>query len=189
MNTVKLSQSHRRLVTLPGRQRGVVLIVSLILLMVLTLIGVTAMQTSSLEERMTGNALDKNIAFQAAEAALRVGENRLGSDEDGLKSGEYGGWLGELDFNRDELPPEPWERDLSEWAKLEGALAEGFEEGETVSKPPHFAVELLDPAATGGPELEVGVTVSEGKVYRVTAMGYGPTEGSQVILQSYYFKE
>ena len=59
------------------RQQGSALIISLIILLLMTLIGVTAMQTTTLEERMTGNMRDSNIAFQAAEAALREGEYRL----------------------------------------------------------------------------------------------------------------
>ena len=58
-------------------QSGAVLIVSLIMLLLLTLIGVTAMQTTSLEEKMAGNLRDKNLAFQAAESALRAAENSL----------------------------------------------------------------------------------------------------------------
>jgi type IV pilus assembly protein PilX len=55
-------------------QSGAVLVVSLIMLLLLTLIGVTAMQSTSLEEKMAGNMRDRSIAFQAAEAALRQGE-------------------------------------------------------------------------------------------------------------------
>lgn len=63
--------------SMPNRQRGVVLAVSLILLLVLTLLGVTAMQSTVLQERMAGNAREISMAFQAAEAALRDGENAL----------------------------------------------------------------------------------------------------------------
>ncbi|MCX7100437.1 MAG: PilX N-terminal domain-containing pilus assembly protein, partial [Methylobacter sp.] len=52
-------------------QSGAVLIISLIMLLLLTLIGTTAMQTSTLEEKMAGNLRDRDIAFQAAESALR----------------------------------------------------------------------------------------------------------------------
>lgn len=51
-------------------QRGSVLIVSLMILLVLTLIGVTALGTSTLEEKMANNSQDQSLAFQAAEAAL-----------------------------------------------------------------------------------------------------------------------
>ncbi len=56
------------------KQRGVVLLVCLIMLLVLTVLGVTAMSGSTLQERMAGGARDYNVAFQAAEASLRVGE-------------------------------------------------------------------------------------------------------------------
>ena len=58
-------------------QSGAVLIVSLIMLLLLTLIGTTAMQTTSLEEKMAGNMRDKNLAFQAAESALNAAEATL----------------------------------------------------------------------------------------------------------------
>lgn len=55
-------------------QRGSALIISLVILLVLTLIGITGMQTTVLEEKMAGNFRDKNIAFQAAESAMRDAE-------------------------------------------------------------------------------------------------------------------
>ena len=56
-------------------QQGVVLLVALILLIVMTLLGLTAMRSSSLEERMAAHSYDRSLSFQAAEAALRVGES------------------------------------------------------------------------------------------------------------------
>jgi type IV pilus assembly protein PilX len=56
------------------RQKGTALIVALIFLLILTILGVTAMGTSTLEEKMAGNAKEQNLAFQSAEAALRAGE-------------------------------------------------------------------------------------------------------------------
>lgn len=61
-------------------QTGAVLLVSLIMLLLLTLIGVTGMQTAGLEEKMAGNMRDRNIAFQAAEAALRDAERDIRGD-------------------------------------------------------------------------------------------------------------
>lgn len=58
----------------PLRQRGAALTIGLILLVLLTLIGVTTMRSSSLETSMSGHATDCNVAFQAAEAALRAAE-------------------------------------------------------------------------------------------------------------------
>lgn len=55
-----------------GRQSGAVLIVALILLVVLTLLGVTAMNTTSLQERIAGNTQEQVHAFQAAETGLSL---------------------------------------------------------------------------------------------------------------------
>ena len=53
-------------------QRGAALIVSLILLIVITLLGLAAIGTTILQNKMTANQYDRQIAFQSAEAALRV---------------------------------------------------------------------------------------------------------------------
>lgn len=66
----------------PLQQRGSVLIVSLILLMLFTLIGVSAVKQTSLEERMVFNTHDGQVAFQAAESALREAEQWLDTLDD-----------------------------------------------------------------------------------------------------------
>jgi len=53
-----------------AEERGSVLIVSLIFLLLLTIVGVSSMNMTNLEERMAGNFRDHDLAFQAAEAAL-----------------------------------------------------------------------------------------------------------------------
>jgi type IV pilus assembly protein PilX len=57
-----------------NKQKGVVLLVSLVFLLIITIAGISAMRLSTVEEKMTGNFSDRNVAFQAAEAALRDGE-------------------------------------------------------------------------------------------------------------------
>lgn len=56
------------------RQSGVALAIALILLVVMTLLGLSGVRTVGLEEKMASNTYDRSLAFQAAEAALRVGE-------------------------------------------------------------------------------------------------------------------
>lgn len=61
--------------SIPRRSEcGAVLLVSLVMLLLLTLIGLAGMRMVQLEERMAGNLRDRQMAFQAAEAALRAGE-------------------------------------------------------------------------------------------------------------------
>ena len=57
-----------------GLQRGATLVVVLILLLIMTVLGLTILRGTSLEERMSANMRDRSLSFQAAEAALREGE-------------------------------------------------------------------------------------------------------------------
>lgn len=52
------------------KNKGSALIVALVFLLILTLVGVTAMQGTSQQEIMAGNMRDHSLAFQSAEAAL-----------------------------------------------------------------------------------------------------------------------
>jgi Tfp pilus assembly protein PilX len=75
-----MSQNRYAWVRCPARQRGAALVVGLVLLVVITLVGVGAMQTTTLQEKMAGNLRDSNLSFQAAEAALRHCEGILRRD-------------------------------------------------------------------------------------------------------------
>lgn len=67
----------RRRSPVASRQGGMTLVVSLIFLLILTILGVTAMNTSSLQQKMAGNMRDSDMALQAAETGLRGGEGQL----------------------------------------------------------------------------------------------------------------
>jgi type IV pilus assembly protein PilX len=54
-----------------ARERGVVLIVSLVLLLILTMISVTVARLQTVEERMAQNINNRQLAMEAAEATLR----------------------------------------------------------------------------------------------------------------------
>ncbi len=76
MNNSRLMRSHA---LQTSRQSGFALIVGLVVLVLLTLIMLTALKMASLEERMAGNLRNQNIAFQAAESALREAEGIIRS--------------------------------------------------------------------------------------------------------------
>ena len=59
------------------KSQGSVLLVTLVLLMIMTLAGVTTIRLTSLEEKMSGNYLNQQMAFRAAEAALLEAENHI----------------------------------------------------------------------------------------------------------------
>jgi len=59
------------------KQRGATFVTGLIFLVILTILGVTSVKTSSMEERMSGNMRDRNLALQTAEMALRYAEQHI----------------------------------------------------------------------------------------------------------------
>ena len=70
---------HYLLNRTPGyaSQSGAALAVVLVLLLVMTLLGTAVLRNTLLDERMSGNLYDRNLAFQAAESGLREAEQRL----------------------------------------------------------------------------------------------------------------
>lgn len=69
-----------------GRQRGAVLFVALVMLLVLTLLAVGGMREMQLEGRMTGNRLELQRLTSAAESALREGEGRVSGNSRALEA-------------------------------------------------------------------------------------------------------
>ncbi|NND59932.1 MAG: hypothetical protein HKN49_06640 [Gammaproteobacteria bacterium] len=68
MTNIKAKHLH----FVPSRERGASLIVSLILLLVLTVLGVVGMSTATLELAMAGNMQFTNSAFEAAESIVEA---------------------------------------------------------------------------------------------------------------------
>ena len=56
-------------------QEGFVLIVGLVILGLLTMLALSSMRDSTVQEKMAGASRDSGLAFQAAESALRDAEN------------------------------------------------------------------------------------------------------------------
>ena len=71
---MNIQHPQNSVITNKSRQQGVALIMSLVILLVLTILGIQGMQTSTFEEKMAGNFRDKQMAFEAAESALKAGE-------------------------------------------------------------------------------------------------------------------
>lgn len=74
-------------------QEGAVLIISLVVLLVITLIGVAGMNTSTMQERMAANAQNSNRAFQGAESSIgalleKLYDNDLSLLRDSMKTAD-----------------------------------------------------------------------------------------------------
>lgn len=64
------------------QQRGFSLLVVMVFLLVLGLLGFAVTKSAIVQEKIAGNVREKNIAFLAAEAALRSGEMYLTTADD-----------------------------------------------------------------------------------------------------------
>ncbi|MEW6119420.1 MAG: PilX N-terminal domain-containing pilus assembly protein [Pseudomonadota bacterium] len=162
----------------PARQRGVTLIISLIFLAILMLLGVTVAQTSMMEERMAGNTRDRDLAFQAAEAALEDAGAVLASLRD-PSTGEIttafdGSTPGYIAYDpASEGDAEYWSGYGWTSASQETAFTLDEGDGYKVAEQPRYVIEKLPDAAST-------------QRFRVTARGVGSSANTVVILQAGY---
>ncbi|WP_367381904.1 PilX N-terminal domain-containing pilus assembly protein [Stenotrophomonas cyclobalanopsidis] len=61
----------------PRSQRGAVLYVALIMLILLSLLGIAGMQVANMQEKMASNYRAVNVAFQRSEQAVRTTESQI----------------------------------------------------------------------------------------------------------------
>ncbi len=66
----KMISSNAMQITLAKKQQGVALAISLLLLVAMTIIGVSTLTGTRLNEQVTSNAQQKAITFEAAESAI-----------------------------------------------------------------------------------------------------------------------
>ena len=167
------------------KQTGVALIVSLIMLILMTLLGVTAMKTSLMEEKMAGNSRDLSLAFQAGETALREAELWLANqtvepNPDNTASNRI--WtLNAMDPDLTNAANWWQERNQAWWSS--NAVTYSGAGLTTVNTPPAAVTEFKqfvpDSLLVGSGTAETGMTY-----YQVTAKGTGGSDQSRVLLQS-----
>jgi type IV pilus assembly protein PilX len=162
-----------------SQQNGAVLLVALIMLLLLTILGAAAMRDTNLQERMAGNMRDHNLAFQAAEAALRFAEQEVKT--------------GYADLINDSLYPVNDE--------TPGVVTFTAFTGEVSSKPTYTITRLphpgqldmqnmVNPETAGGDSLAAGESlILDFVLVRIEATGTGVSPDSKVTLRSLYFVE
>ena len=162
-------------------QRGAAMVIALVMLLVLTLLATASARMTLLDERMIGNTQDRNVAFQAAEAALRSGELIAQAAVIPVFGGANGGLYKPAD--PDDMPL--WESlDWNSAAAVhaDAALDAAMEDlgGATAD----YIVEQLPRVPTPGESLAADATVDEATFYRVTARGVGMAGNARVTLQT-----
>jgi len=177
-----------------NQQKGAVLAVSLIILLVMTIIGLQGMSSTTLEERMSRNYRDSQLSFQAAETALRDGEAFIETTLFDLTDYSSSCTNG-LCFNGTspaycpKVDPLPWEGttiwgDTAKYKVYSGTITGVFAK-------PKYIIEFrcytpTDPDVT--PSSSEGADSQWSEMYRVTALGFGATSTSRTMLQSTYKK-
>jgi type IV pilus assembly protein PilX len=166
----------------PRSQRGAILVTSLLLLLVLTVLGITMMKMTGMQERMAGSTRDISLALQGAEAALREGEARLmASPAPPTTSGIAGCTFceaGILPIAIDDPAQFDWDANAS--AQAYGTFGSTAIPGLAI--PPRYTMEQI--RFVDDDSLE-GHDLPEGRFfYQVNARSTGATGRANVILQS-----
>ncbi len=178
------------------QQKGVVLIISLVMLLLLTLIGLTGTQVTSLEEKMAYNTRDNNLAFQAAEAALRGGEAQIETIIALSAFDGDNGLLGESDAQHDYATNATW-ADINTAGDNSDDDAIEFNTGFAVlASQPRFYIKHLGTSddSSSGASINIGgygesTAGSSTSFFTVTARGTGAQDNSQVYLRTHYAKK
>ena len=165
------------------RQSGVVMAVSLILLLVITLIAVSSIRGTMLEEKMAGNSLDRNLAFQSTESAIREAEISI----EGVASlGGFDGSAGLFGL----ADAEPDFANSATWGAANQSVVTDDAYG-SYAEPQYYVKHFTTVIGTEGALNMSGYGDNKGTgdvtVFKITARGTGGNaESAEVILRTYY---
>jgi type IV pilus assembly protein PilX len=180
------------------KQQGVALVVSLIILVSLTMLGLTSIQRTTTDLAMAGNQRETGLMFQAAEVGLISAENNITSinsngDFDDPSVGFYTVRASDPTyFSPDYFDDSLWTSNSTPAAY--GAASYDMVTNFGLKKEPRYMIEYLgdrsqNPLATinigGYGSQQPGIIVS---IYRSTARGVGLTGNSSRYVQSYFGK-
>lgn len=166
---------------------GVALFISLVLLLVLTILGVSVVQTTSLEIRMARNEHDTLLAFEAAESALRDAEAALEvtTSTFAYNNGGVGGLWDMPDVNDGNR----WEDDAI-WADGRSIVAATAVSAVANQPQPRYMIEHIatvqrdENAYQQDNEYNAAGSSDSVDVFRVTALGFGGSPSSRAMLQT-----
>jgi type IV pilus assembly protein PilX len=152
------------------RESGAVLVVGLVILVLMTLLGVTAMQVNGLEEKMAGNYRDQNLAFQAAEATLIEGQNFVLSHK--TDASVYTSTNGLLNID----DTEPSNFFTLQWTDANSQkTSDAFTHQLGLNENPRYIIKKLSQNG-------------DKTFFKITARAQGKSPGTQIILQVHYIR-
>ena len=168
-------------------ERGIALIIGLVILAVLSLIGVAAFSITTQEERMAGNSRDRIRAFEAAEASLRDCEAWVANGTPVFDGTQPGMYLvnpnASTTASITEGKAEPWWQNATNVRQL---LSSGNPFNGNAVAPACVAEQfwIVRPGAT-----PTGTAIKDSDkafIAHITAHGYGLNPNTVVRLESYY---
>jgi type IV pilus assembly protein PilX len=180
-------------------QRGVVLVSSLLLLLVVTIMALSMFRSFGIQEKIAGNMREKQRALQAAVSAQQFAEFWLSNNANGTPSAPcttlMSGNLGEGQICSNQLPNVVTSVTTSLPWQINGANV-----GVTFTPPGMLipsattttANTILNPTYFSAPtfyisDLGVSADGSEpGEVYQVDAVGYGGNSNTVAVVESTY---
>jgi type IV pilus assembly protein PilX len=183
-------------------QAGMSLFPALMFLLVLAVLGISALNSTVMQEKMVSNAKDSNLAFQAAEAALRDAEADVERNNTFWQPTSFTSTCTGGLCNPPSTWPTPVSLDISkaiDWSN--GALTRAY--GSQTAAPalpdvatqPVYVIERIPPPpglpATPGASIGMGCgaacpPASAGFAYRLTVLATGARLETRVVLQSTY---
>lgn len=171
-----------------NNEKGAVLVTGLVLLLILTLLGMSAMQSSTIEERMASNFEQGDLAFQASEAGLRDAEDWIGSQVagGGLPSFTSGGTDG-LWLPAAAGATPVWE--VVDWTNTSTSTEyQDSDLDSTGVTKPRYVIEFVATLNSESDSLAIDEIPEELGMYRITSRGVSPNGRSEVWLQSTYLR-
>ncbi len=179
MNTTTTSKTRIR-------QQGAILVVSLLLLLVMTLLGITAVSTTTLEEKMASNYRQRQLAFQAASSALRDAETWLRTNISSVAQFEttFNGTPDELYWVRQPTPGDavrvvPMDiYDGNAWTVGQQPATSVTNAANT----PLYVIEYM--GRIGEPPLDYTEPDNRSYAFRATAIGWGTDSITTYVTQS-----
>lgn len=172
------SQRHLKMLAPRRREQGAILVTSLLLLLVLTIIGISVMQMTRMEERMSGNTRDISTAFQGAEAALRGGEAQVLTFVSRPSLCATAGTPCASAFSKTALP-NVGEQD-GDWWKASANTFSDPNIGEDFIEKPQFIIEQVA-FVRNSPDVD---DLTGRDFYQISAHSTGGSGKSEVIVQS-----
>lgn len=174
-------------IKLVNKQCGSVLIISLVIMVVLTILGVSGMRTAVLEEKMAGNMRDSQLAFQAAEATLKQAEQYIDENIVSIVNFDTDGSDGL--YSTDIY--QPWNNIA--WDSSDSLEYTDFDSDYSVKASPRFIIQHLVSQKNDIDDLNLnnygqGTGAGRIEMFVITARATGISGKSVVTLQSTYGK-